>query len=83
MSNFKYFEARTAHLHSLLSRPTNHNIYVYINNILQVISTPISSSEGLKLVLGKVTKLLKLRLNKRSRLKCSRERSCMIKSIKC
>ena len=59
-----------------------HNIY--INNILYTVSTPMcfsasaSSSGSLSLVLAKVKKLLKLQLNKISRLKCSRDRCWVI-----
>ena len=54
-----------------------HNIYII--NILYNVSTPtcfdayVSSLGSLNLVLCQVTKLLKLRLNKVSRLKCSRD----------
>jgi len=43
-----------------------HNIYVYINNTVYIVSSPtrfdasVSSSGSLKLVLVKVTKLLRL-----------------------
>ena len=66
-------------------------IYIYINNILYIVSTPtcfdayaLSSSGSLNLVLAKVTKLLKLSnlQLKISRLKYSRDRFCMIKCIK-
>ena len=55
-----------------------HNIY--INNTLYTVSTPTcynasaSSSGSLNLAFADFTKLLKLPLNKISRLKCSRDR---------
>jgi hypothetical protein len=74
-------------LYSLLSGPTNaQHIYVinnlYVINIATCFKANLSSSGSLKLVLAIVTKLLKLQLNKSSRLKCSRDRCCMIKYIK-
>ena len=75
-------------LYSLLSVPINAQ-HIYSNNILYIISTATCSSASayssacLNLVLATVTKLLKLQLDKSRRLKCSDDRCCMIKSIKC
>jgi hypothetical protein len=63
-----------------------HNIY--INNILCILSThtcfdDLNHIQGvLSLCFAKVTKSLKLQLNKGTRLKFSRDRCCVIKSIK-
>ena len=71
-------------LYSLISRPTNAQ-HIYINNILYIISTPtcfmhLHYLQGvLTLYSAKVTILLKLQLNKISRLKCSCDRCWMVK----
>ena len=64
---------------TLLYYPAQQMNNIYINNIIHV-SMHLHHLQGaVTLCFAKVTKLLKLQLNKSSRLKCSRDHCCMIK----